>query len=85
MLSSYIPIFVVLIIATGLALLILVLSTIVGNRKPTQIKLMPYECGLDPIGSARGRFSIKFFIIALLFIVFDILVIAFPPFKKKLK
>lgn len=79
MLSSYLPIFVVLTIATFLALLILILSTIVGNRKPTKVKLMPYECGVDPIGSARSRFSIRFFIIAMLFIIFDIEVVFLYP------
>ncbi len=79
MLSSYIPIFVVLAIAAILALLIVILSTIVGNRKPSKIKLMPYECGVDPIGTARSRFSVKFFIIAMLFIIFDIEVVFLYP------
>ncbi len=79
MLSSYLPIFVVLTLATLLALLILILSTIIGNRKPTKVKLMPYECGVDPIGSARSRFSIRFFIIAMLFIIFDIEVVFLYP------
>ncbi len=79
MLSSYIPIFVVLAIAVILAFLILILSTIIGNRKPSKIKLMPYECGMDPIGTSRSRFSVKFFIIAMLFIVFDIEVVFLYP------
>ena len=79
MLSSYIPIFVVLAIAAILALLIVILSTIVGDRKPSKIKLMPYECGVDPVGTARGRFSVKFFIIAMLFIIFDIEVVFLYP------
>ncbi len=79
MLSTYIPIFVILAIATILALMIICLSTIVGNRKPSKIKLMPYECGVDPVGTARGRFSVKFFIIAMLFIIFDIEVIFLYP------
>ena len=79
MLSSYLPIFVVLTLATLLALLILILSAIIGNRKPTNVKLMPYECGVYPIGSARSRFSIRFFIIAMLFIIFDIEVVFLYP------
>jgi NADH-quinone oxidoreductase subunit A len=44
----------------------------VGLKKPTPVKLSPYECGMPPVGTARDRFSIKFYIIAMLFILFDI-------------
>jgi NADH-quinone oxidoreductase subunit A len=79
MLKEYFPLLVVLAMTIGLAFIIIILSTILGTRKPTKTKLMPYECGMEPIGSARGRFSIKFFIIAMLFIIFDIEVIFLYP------
>src|SRR5207247_7731980 len=47
--------------------------------KRTRTKLMPYECGKDPVGSARERFSVKFYLIAMLFILFDIEVIFLVP------
>lgn len=72
MLESYLPIFIFFIVLVIVAIGIVVLSTIIVRRKPSQEKLMPYECGIDPIGSARRRFSVKFFIIAMLFIIFDI-------------
>ena len=55
------------------------LSQLVGQRKRTRTKLMPYECGKDPVGSARERFSVKFYLIAMIFILFDIEVIFLIP------
>ncbi len=54
------------------AVLLLVLSHFAAPRRPTTVKGMPYESGMPPIGSARERFSIKFYLVAILFIVFDI-------------
>jgi NADH-quinone oxidoreductase subunit A len=56
-----------------------VLSHFVGQRKRTKTKLMPYECGKDPVGSARERFSVKFYLIGMIFILFDIEVIFLVP------
>lgn len=70
--SDYLPIFIFLVMILGMAVTIIVLSTLVARRRPTVQKLMPYECGMDPIGTARRRFSVKFFVIAILFIIFDI-------------
>jgi NADH-quinone oxidoreductase subunit A len=56
----------------GNALLMLLASHFAGPRRPTAIKGMPYESGMPPLGDARERFSIKFFLVAMLFIVFDI-------------
>ena len=72
MAASYIPILFMLIVATGLAGIIILLSWLIGKRQESREKLMPYECGNDPVGTARRRFSIKFYIVAVLFIVFDI-------------
>ncbi|MBW2308631.1 MAG: NADH-quinone oxidoreductase subunit A [Deltaproteobacteria bacterium] len=79
MLSSYLAILIFLIVALGFAVFTIVFSYLLGPRKPSEEKLMPYECGMDPIGSARRRFSIKFFVIAMLFIVFDIEVMFLYP------
>jgi NADH-quinone oxidoreductase subunit A len=76
---TYLPLLVMLLVAAFLGLLIIVLSTVLAKRNPTPIKLMPYECGMDPIGDARRRFSIRFFLLGMLFIVFDIeLIFLFP-------
>jgi NADH-quinone oxidoreductase subunit A len=72
MLREYLPIFIFFIVAVGFALVTLFLSAIFGRRKITPQKMIPYECGMDPIGEARKRFSVRFYIVAMLFIVFDI-------------
>ena len=78
-LSDYLPILLMFIVAAGFAVTMVVLSQFVGQRKHTRTKLMPYECGKDPVGSARERFSVKFYLIAMIFILFDIEVIFLIP------
>jgi NADH-quinone oxidoreductase subunit A len=78
-LSDYLPILLMFIVAAGFAVGNIILSQFVGQRKRTRTKLMPYECGKDPVGSARERFSVKFYLIAMLFILFDIEVIFLVP------
>ena len=78
-LSDYFPVVMMFIVAAGFAVTFIGLSQLVGQRKPTRTKLMPYECGKDPVGSARERFSVKFYLIAMLFILFDIEVIFLVP------
>ncbi len=70
--SDYIPLMIILIVAVGLASVLVGLSWILGPKKPSAAKLAPYECGVTPVGSARERFPVKFYLIAMLFIVFDI-------------
>ena len=78
-LYDYLPILLMFIVAAGFAVGNIVLSQFVGQRKGTRTKLMPYECGKDPVGSARTRFSVKFYLIAMIFILFDIEVIFLVP------
>src|SRR5262250_1249234 len=78
-LSDYLPVLLMFIIAAGFAVTLIALSQFFGQRKPTRTKLMPYECGKDPVGSARERFSVKFYLIAMIFILFDIEVIFLVP------
>jgi NADH-quinone oxidoreductase subunit A len=66
-------------LALGVAIALILLSKFVGQHLPTREKLMPYECGKDPVGSAHERFSVKFYMVALLFILFDIEAIFFVP------
>src|SRR6266481_1542107 len=78
-LYDYLPILLIFIVAGGFAVTNVLLSQFVGQRKRTRTKLMPYECGKDPVGSARERFSVKFYLIAMLFILFDIEIIFLVP------
>jgi NADH-quinone oxidoreductase subunit A len=72
MLVNYLPIAIYLLLALGFGAVVVLLSTILGPRVPSQVKLETYECGMEPIGPNRIRFAVKFYIIAMLFIVFDI-------------
>jgi NADH-quinone oxidoreductase subunit A len=78
-LKDYLPILLMFVVAAGFAVGNVLLSQFVGQRKQTRTKLMPYECGKDPVGSARERFSVKFYLIAMIFILFDIEVIFLVP------
>jgi NADH-quinone oxidoreductase subunit A len=78
-LYDYLPILLMFIVAGGFAVGNIVLSQFVGQRKRTRTKMMPYECGKDPVGTARERFSVKFYLIAMIFILFDIEVIFLVP------
>jgi NADH-quinone oxidoreductase subunit A len=71
-LQSYFPIGVVLLLSLVLAVVMLALAGVLGPRRGGEVKASPFECGSVPIGSARDRFSVKFYVVAILFIVFDI-------------
>lgn len=78
-LADYLPVLLIFLVAGGFAGGSLVLSQFIGQRKQTRTKMMPYECGKDPVGTARERFSVKFYLIAMIFILFDIEVIFLIP------
>ena len=78
-LQTYFPIGVVLLVAVGQAFLLLGLANTLGPRRPSLVKSAPFECGSEPVGSARDRFGVKFYVVALLFIVFDIEAIFLYP------
>ena len=71
-LTTYFPIFLYLLLILLFAAVSLVLAQSVGPRKDTKVKLMPYESGMDPIGDARQRFDVRFYLVAILFLVFDV-------------
>jgi NADH-quinone oxidoreductase subunit A len=71
-LSTYYPIFLYLAFIVAFAAVSLILAQWVGPYRRTRIKLMPYESGMDPIGDARQHFDVKFYLIAILFLVFDV-------------
>lgn len=77
--KEYIPILMVFVFITGFAVTNLVISRFFGRRRDTREKLMPYECGMDPVGSAHQRFSVKFYLVAMLFILFDIEAVFLVP------
>ena len=78
-LSTYYPIFLFLFLIVGLVVMILIGAHVIGPRRKTPVKEMPYESGMDPIGSAKQRFDIKFYLIAILFLVFDVELLVLYP------
>ena len=77
--TGYIPLLVMLIVAAVFAIGMVAGSALLGPKKPSGYKSSSYECGMTPVGSARERFPIKFYLIAMLFIVFDIETIFLYP------
>jgi len=70
--ASYLPLLLHMIAVGIVASAIVTLSWLLGKRRPTRAKMSPYECGMDPVGDARERFSVKFYLVAMLFILFDV-------------
>src|SRR5215472_4270124 len=83
--ARYLPLLIHFILAGALATAIVLLSWLIGQRKPTRAKLSPYECGVTPIGNARVRFSVKFYMVAMLFILFDVEAVFLYPWAIILK
>lgn len=79
-LQAFAPIAVMTVLAIGLAALILMLSRIFGPHDPTKRKTAPYESGMKPIGPGTRRMPVKFYLVAVLFILFDIEVIFILPY-----
>jgi NADH-quinone oxidoreductase subunit A len=78
-LIDYLPVLLMFVVAAGFAVFNVFISQYIGQRKSTRTKMMPYECGKDPVGTARERFSVKFYLIAMIFILFDIEVVFLIP------
>src|SRR5256714_1627345 len=78
-LQSYAPLLLHLILAMALSGVLLLLSSLVGWKRPSRIKSQPYECGITPTGDAREPFSVKFYLVAMIFILFDVEAIFLYP------
>jgi NADH-quinone oxidoreductase subunit A len=70
--ARYLPFLIHILMAGGIAAAMVILSWLIGQRKPTPAKLAPYECGMTPVGDSRQRFAVKFYLVAMLFILFDV-------------
>ena len=84
-LFDYVPIAIMFIVALGFAASQILVAQLIGPRKRTAIKLMPYECGKDPVGTARDRYSIKFYMVAVAFLLFDLEILFIVPFAVAFK
>ncbi len=72
MLSNYLPIYVYLCVAMGIGLVLLGLGFLIGKGQKYAEKLSPYECGFEPFEDSRIRFDVRYYLVAILFIVFDL-------------
>jgi NADH-quinone oxidoreductase subunit A len=79
MLTDFIPLFIMMLIAVGLSLTLLAAAKVLGPHRPNVVKAAAYESGMDPVGSARERYSVKFYLVAMIFIVFDVEVVFLYP------
>jgi NADH-quinone oxidoreductase subunit A len=83
--QNYIPIFLFLVIALAIPVVTLLIAKAVRPENPHETKLMPYECGVDPGDRIRGRYTIRYYIVALLFVIFDVEVIFLFPWAVQFK
>jgi NADH-quinone oxidoreductase subunit A len=79
MLNDYLPILILIVLAVLLGFLVVILGTVLGPRRPTEKKAMPYESGMVPYGPGTRRMNVRYYLIAVLFILFDIEVVFFLP------
>lgn len=78
-LHAYLPLLIHLVVAAVLAGALIGISTFIGWRRPSKAKNAPYECGVEPTGDAREPFSVKFYLVAMVFILFDVEAIFLYP------
>jgi NADH-quinone oxidoreductase subunit A len=85
---DYIPILIMMLIAAALGCVVMVASWLLGPKLPTARKSTPFECGVPPVGDTKHRISVRFYLVAILFLLFDVEAIFFFPwavvFKKYL-
>lgn len=84
MLEAYIPILLFVVIAIGFAIFTIVFSRLVHAEKPHPVKVEPYECGIEPLTDARDRYSIRYYLIAMLFVIFEVETIFLFPWAVSL-
>ena len=82
MLAEYLPTLLFLIVATGIGIALIIIGNLVGPKKPTAEKLSPYECGFLPFEDARMQFDVRYYLIAIQFIIFDLEIIFIVPWTQ---
>lgn len=84
-LSSYLPILIFTGVAFGLSVVMIALGFLRGPRRPDREKLSPYECGFDPVSVPRKKFHVRYYLVAILFIIFDLEIAFMFPWALNLK
>jgi len=83
--QNYVPIFIFAAVVAVLIPVTLMVAKLVRPQNPGRIKLMPYECGVDPIGDSRQRYTVRFYIVAILFVIFDVETVFLFPWAVQYK
>jgi NADH-quinone oxidoreductase subunit A len=83
--QGWVSILIMTALGAGFALISVLLSSLLGPRKPSPEKAAPYECGMPPVGDARERQSVKFYLVAMIFLLFDIEVAFLYPWAMALR
>ena len=83
--NGWLPILIMIGLGAGFALLNTTIPKLIGPKKPTPEKLAPYECGMPPVGDARDRHPVKFYLVAMIFLLFDIEVAFLYPWAMALR
>lgn len=76
---QYLPLLLQIVVAFALATVMVAASWFIGRHRNSKVKLSAYECGIEPVGDARGRFSVRFYMVAMLFILFDVEAVFMMP------
>lgn len=76
---QYVPLLLQIVVAFGMGMAFVAGSWLIGRHRNTKTKLAAYECGITPVGDARGRFSVRFYMVAMLFILFDVEAVFLMP------
>lgn len=82
MLANYLPNLLFLIVATGIGISLMVIGRLIGPRRPDADKLSPYECGFEAFEDTRMKFDVRYYLIAIQFIVFDLEIIFIVPWTQ---
>ncbi|HEX5725257.1 MAG TPA: NADH-quinone oxidoreductase subunit A [Longimicrobiaceae bacterium] len=85
MLRPYLPVLILLAVSVANAIFMVVLSTVLSPGRQTKVKGAPYESGMVPLGGTRERFSVKFYVVAILFIVFDVETVFLLPWAVSMR
>lgn len=83
--QNYVPIFIFVGVTLAIPVVTLFLAKLVRPNQPSKGKLLPYECGIDPVDNARGRYTVRFYVVAILFVVFDVETIFLFPWAVEYK
>jgi NADH-quinone oxidoreductase subunit A len=76
---EYVPVLILMLAGAVIGSVVILISSLLGPRLPNKMKNQPFECGVPPVGTARQRVSVRFYLVAILFLLFDVEVVFFYP------